>query len=210
MSNDEFFTETLTKADVDAVQAGALVDMDALFEQSVNQDDVRQTQADALKPYGSYVTLPVLNLQAGRQDVSKSSISPAGNKDRLTFRFFGPAQMTVTEKNTKSTKLPAGSIVKGQFGFNMSPERANKLKDGSDTGEPDGASQRWAQAVKAYETAYKAKPATFGDVVRYVQNYPVVIRVIQVGVPTDNNPEPDGEPGNIVMALSPVRETSGL
>ena len=200
---DDFFGST----PAGKTPQGTIPDMDALFEQAVNQEDVRQTQADALKPAGSYVTQPVLNLQAARAEMTRGSVSPQGHKDRLMFRFFGQAQMTVTEKNAKATGLPVGTIVKGQFGFGISPERADKT---SGTGGPDGASQRWAQAVKAYEFAYKTKPATMGDVVRYVQNYPVVIRVIQVGIPTDNNPEPDGEPGNVVMAISPVREAAGL
>ena len=206
MSNDEFFNSNPIQPAGGANSEGPITDMDTLFGTAVNQEDVRQTQADSLKPVGSYVTLPTLNLQASRVDMTRNSVSPSGAKDRLMFRFFGPAQMTVTEKNAKAAGQPAGSIVKGQFGFGISPERANKLKNGADSGEPDGASQRWAQAVKAYEVAYKAKPATMGDVVRYVQNYPVVIRVIQVGVPSEAYPEPDGEPGNVVMAISPVRE----
>ena len=203
---DEFFESPGTgpgNASGDTSPAG-LPDMDELFQQAVNQDDVRQTQADALKPTGSYITQPVLNLQASRVEMTRGSVSPLGLKDRLMFRFFGSAEMTVTEKNTKAAGLPVGSIVKGQFGFGISPERANKI---AGTGGPDGASQRWAQAVKAYEYAYKAKPATMGDVVRYLQNYPVVIRVIQGGIPSEAYPEPDGEPGNVVMALSPVRAT---
>ena len=145
------------------------------------------------------MTKPVLNLQAARA-------TEGFNAGRLVFRFFGPAVMTITEKNAKALKLAPGVEVYGQFGFGISPERRNAVKDGVDQGTPDGASQRWAQAVKAYEVAYKAKPATVGDVVRYLQNYPINIRVIQIGVPTDRNPEPDGEPGNIVMALSVVRE----
>lgn len=204
----EFFEEqTIQAGEVGAMQGGeVLPDMDSLFEQAVNQDEVRQTQSDALKPAGSYVTTPRLNLQAGRQKVSEFTALPGGGDTRLTFRFFGPAALTVTEKNSAALRLPVGSVVKGQFGFAMSPERGNKVKNGQDSGEPDGQSQMWAQAVKAYEIAHKQKPRTWGDVVRYVENYPVVLRVIQMNVPSERNPEPDGEPRNLVMALSPVRE----
>lgn len=177
----------------------AFPDMDALFEQGINLDEVRQTQADALKPVGSYITIPVLNLQVNR-------IAEGPNKGRLMGRFFGPAVLTVTEKNTKALKLAVGTQVRGQFGFGISPERANRFKDGADTGEPDNPSKLWAQSVMAYEQAYKAKPKTLGDVFRFVQNYATVLRVIQVGVPSERNPEPDGEPGNIVMNISAVRE----
>mgnify|MGYP001601854947 FL=1 len=178
--------------------APALPNMDDLFEQAVNMSDVRQTQADALKPAGSYVTIPTLTVQAG-------PVREGVNAGRFLIRFFGPAALTVTEKNAKALDLMPGTVVKGQFGFGVSPVRANKLKDGVDTGEPDNASKLWAMAVETYKAVYK-QVGTIGDVVKLIQNYPVVIRVIQVGVATDRNPEPDGEPGNIVMAISPVRE----
>ena len=205
MSNEDFFGTNVNTG----VTAGEMPDMDALFEQAVNQEEVRQVQSDALKPQGSYITEPILSLSATRAEVGENSIlaKPSADGKRLVFRFFGPASLTVTEKNTGSLKLPVGSIVRGQFGFGISPDRANSVKNGVDSGAPDGNSQRWAQAVKAYEQAYKSKPQTTGDVVRYLQGYPVVIRVIQIGVPSDRNPEPTGEPGNIVMALSAVRET---
>ena len=41
-----------------------------------------------------------------------------------------------------------------------------------------------------------------------MQNYPVVIRVIQMNVPSERNPDPDGEPRNLVMAISAVRDTN--
>ena len=176
------------------------LDMDQLFQAAVNEQDVRDIQEGVLKPNGSYTTIPVLNLQASRAKVGEfSTLARGRNEDgRVVFRFYGPAQMIVDEKSAPRVKLPVGTIVKGQFGFAVSPDRANKLKDGVDSGEPDGASQRWAQAVKAYEVAYKAKPASNGDVVRYLENYPVIIRVIQVGVATERNPEPDGEPSKCV------------
>lgn len=179
-----------------------LPDMDSLFEQSVNMDDVRQVQSDILKPAGSYVTQPDLSVQT-------SVVGEGPNKGRRLIRFFGAATLTVTERTSQRLKLPPGSVVPGTFGFAMSPERANKVRDSEDTGKPDLASQLWAQAVTAYQQVYRTKPTQVGDVVRYVQSIPVVLRVIQVGVPTERNPEPDGEPGNIVMALSPVREGRG-
>lgn len=178
--------------------AGAeiLPTMDELFEQAVDMEVVTRTQADALRPSGAYVTIPNLTVQAARQEKT----------GRLTFRFFGPAEMTVTDKSGPKLKLLPGTVVRGQFGFTTSPERANKVKAGVVTEEPDNASKLWAMGVRAFERAYQGKPRTFGDVVRYIQEFPVVLRVIQVGVPTESNPEPDGEPGNIVMGISPVRE----
>lgn len=204
MSNDFFDAPAgTTGGQVEgAASFDEIPDMDALFEKHVDFDDVRKTQSDSLKPVGSYHTVPVLNVQANR-------VKEGANAGRLMIRFFGPATLLVTEKNAKAAGLPVGTEIKAQFGFGISPERANKVqRDGTPTGEPDHSSKLWAQAVSAYEVAYKQKAATIGDVVRYVQNYPVVIRVIQVGVASAKNPEPDGEPGNIVMGISPVREPS--
>lgn len=192
----EWETQTVVQADV-----GPMPDMDSLFEQAVNMDDVRQTQADALKPTGSYLTVPQLSVQASR-------VQDGPNAGRLMFRFFGPAVLTVTERNTKALGVPAGTEIRGQFGFGISPERANKIRDGQATADPDNSSKLWAMAVRAYEQAARSKPQTFGDVVRYIQSYPTVIRVIQVGVPTERNPEPDGEPGNVIMAINPVRDAA--
>ena len=207
----EWDEQSSTKGNVTEADGNvsSLPSMDDLFEQAVNMDDVRRTQEDSLRPPGSYVTVPVLSVQA-------SKIAEGLNAGRLLFRFFGPAVLTVTEKNAKALKLAVGTEVRGQFGFTVSPERANKLtKEGVRTEEPDNPSKLWAQMVEAYKVVYQAKPGTFGDVLRYVQNSPGVIRVIQVGVQRvdkDGNPdgpEPTGEPGNIVMAFSPVREKRG-
>lgn len=182
-----------------ASQDTGMLDMDALFQKAIDQDEVRQAREDLLKPVGSYVTVPVLNKQVNR-------VEEGPNQGRLMIRYFGPAVLTVTDKNAARVRMPSGSQVKAQFGFAISPERANKLKDGVDTGEPDHPYKLWLQAVSAYEQAYKRKPSTIGEVAGYLENYAIVIRVIQVGVATERNPEPDGEPGNIVMGISAVRE----
>ena len=63
MSEDFFSGEqpTLTPGDVGTVPAADL-SMDALFEKAVDMDDVRKTEADALRPVGTYLTVPKLSL----------------------------------------------------------------------------------------------------------------------------------------------------
>lgn len=192
--------ETTTISSADNGGTSSLPSMDDLFERAIDYDDVRRTQSDVLKPTGSYVTVPVLSVQASR-------VAEGPNAGRVMYRFFGSAVLTVTEKNARALELPVGAEVRGQFGFGISPERRNKLPRNGEapSAEPDHSSKLWAQAVEAYKVTFKARASSEGDVVRYLQEFPAVIRVIQVGVATERNPEPDGEPGNIVMAISPVR-----
>ena len=193
MSND-WDNETITTKDVAIPNLGA--DMDTLFELAVNMDEVRQTQSDALKPAGSYTTIPALSVQ-------KKILDDGPNAGRPVIRFYGPAALTVVERNAKRTGLPVGTVVKGVFGFGISPTRAGKIKDGVRTNEPDLATTLWADAATAFKVAYHREPKVISELVEYVANYPVNIRVIKLE-PTDERP--DVEPGNLVMGLSAVRD----
>ena len=195
MSNEWDETTTLNNGAGEEPVEGIL-NMDALFEGAVNMNEVRQTQSDVLKPAGSYVTVPALSVQ-------KKIPEDGPNPGRPMIRFYGPATMTVVERTAKRTGLPVGTVVKGAFGFGMSPVRANKVKDGVRGAEPDLATTIWAESVTAFKAAYHREPALVSEVVEYVANYPVNIRVIKLE-PTDERP--DIEPGNLVMGLSAVRE----
>ena len=193
---------------------GGIPDMDALFEESVNQDSVRQTQQESLNPSGSYTTAPTWTRQVTQEKDSDrwlpAETHPAAG--RLVIRLFGMAEMTVTEKNSVALKLPVGTVARGFFSIRMSPHRAFSVdRQGNSTGKPDNATKLWAQAVTAYRKAYNTtadQAVSIGAVVKYVEEFPTVIQVRQFGVPTKNNPEPDGEPGNWVAAISAVREVS--
>ena len=195
MSNDWDNSDTIPSPL--AGTAGAFgADMDALFESAVNMDDVRRTQSDALKPAGLYTTVPTLAVQ-------KKILDDGPNAGRPMIRFYGPAALTVVERNAKRTGLPVGTVVKGVFGFGMSPTRAGKIKDGVRLTEHDLATTLWAESVAAFKIAYHREPKVVSEVVEYISGYPVNIRVIKLE-PTDERP--DVEPGNIVMGISAVRE----
>lgn len=207
MSNDFFEGErqVITSADT-----GVLVDMDALFEQQVNDDDVRKTQRDVILPVGSYVTVPVLTRQTSRvADSDRWVLEKPADSGRVIIRFFGMAEMTVSEKYATPAQ-PVGTLVRGAVPFSISPERAFSLtQNGESTGKLDNTTKLYAQAVAAYRQAYKvpgSQPISIGDVVRYLEGYPVVLAVRQFGVPTKNNPEPSGTPGNWVAAIQAVRD----
>ena len=64
----------------------------------------------------------------------------------------------------------------------------------------------WMQAVTAYKVAYGQEPGSKGDVLAYLRDYPIRLRVGQYNVPKEGGPEPTGEPGNTIYAISAVRE----
>lgn len=157
--------------------------MDELFEQQVKMDEVKQAEKDMLIPAATYTTVPALQVKKG--------VSEAG---RPYVRFFGPIQAVIEA---------TGEEVKANIGFAFSHVRQNRIdKDGEDTGKPDNMTKLYTNAVAAYKKAYGENPATVNDVINYIRDYPVRVRVIQVGVPTKNNPEPTGEAGNMVVAIS--------
>ena len=96
--------------------------------------------------------------------------------------------------------------------------RANKmLKDAHgqftiDSGQPDNKSMLWAQLFRAFQVAAGRKPENGAEMLDYLSDQPVKLRVIQVGVQRVDKegnpvgPAPDGEPKNFVMGIGVVRE----
>lgn len=175
-------------------------DKDQLIEDYLNAADdavqAGQTEKDLLAPAGTYTTMPG---QSFTWTPKVKEDEP--NKGRFSVRYFGPARMvkTVVDKETGESKEVA---VEARFGFGLSHVRVNK----KDSHEPDLQHKLFIRARRAYIEAYGSEPETNKDVYEYVRDYPTKLRVIQVGVPTERNPNPDGEPGNIVLDISPVRE----
>ena len=63
----------------------------------------------------------------------------------------------------------------GKIGFGMSPDV--KYKEGED--KADWNYRMFLGARKAFIEATGAEPATDGDVIRYVETYPIQVRVVQ-------------------------------
>lgn len=154
--------------------------LDEMFESSIDRDDLSKTEQEMLSPAGTYTTKPALLMRL-------FEVEKGDNKGRRMIRYFGAAH---------SDKANA----EGRFGFAISPIRVNKV-DGS----PDLPTKLWAMAVRAHDTAYGQKAESVKQVAEFIRDYPVNLRVIQMGVPTESNPEPQGEPGNLVVAISAVR-----
>ena len=169
--------------------------MDDLYEQQINYDDVRRTEADALRPVGTYTTgqLSMVKEVEGELDYSGN---PNPRKGREVLRYFGPATLVADEKTAPTLNVAVGTEIKGFFTFRMSSQRYNW-----DDGSPDTQSKLWTQAVKAYSVAYGEKATSVGQVADFVRDTPVRIRVIQKNTKEDSK----GEPRNDVVAVSAVK-----
>ena len=187
MSKDE---NTVGMDDAQTIGDSRL-DLDELYDQSVDQDAVDKVEADSLLPGGSYRSVPVLS-------ATPSTTKTGPNAGRRGFRLYG--SFTSQKPLIREEGLPA-HIVTGRLGFGLSPERRNKPD-----GQPDLQTKLWAQAVRTFIQAAGYKPETNRDVVKFLQDYPFGIRLGQVGVPTESNPTPDGEPDNMVFSLFHLRE----
>jgi hypothetical protein len=154
-----------------------------------------QTEKDMLPPVGSYVTVPALTMTYKIAD-------QGANAGRFTARFFGEARQSkkVVDKETGNEKELS---VSARFGFGLSHVRVNW----PDSNEPDTNTKLYIQARRAYVEAYGNEPETPRNVYEFVRDYPVVLRVIHKGIPTEKNPDPKGEPRADVIAISAVRES---
>ena len=185
-----------TSSGVEGGSTPAILTTDDLYEQQINYDDVRRTEADALRPVGTYTTTGQLSMVKEVEGELDYSGNPNPRKGREVLRYFGPATLVADEKTAPTLNVAVGTEIKGFFTFRMSSQRYN-WNDGS----PDTQSKLWAQAVKAYSVAYGEKASSVGQVADFVRDVPVRIRVIQKNIKEDSK----GEPRNDVVAISAVK-----
>jgi hypothetical protein len=179
------------------------LNMDQMWEGGIDNDELKRGAADLLLPVATYHTVPAITLTFNDQ-VGKFDGRPVGS----VARYFGQIIRLATEKDVAAGKAvkEGEQIGQGFIGFGVSPLRVNaKDRDGKDTGRPDRTYRLWMNAVTAYKLAYGADPQSKGDVLNFIRDYPVRVRVGQYNVPTENNPEPDGDPGNNVLAISAIK-----
>lgn len=152
------------------------VTMDDLYAAEIDSEAQTKERMELLLPVGTYVTTPPFDFKL---DTDKNG--------RKQARFFGEIVM---------------GEIKGKLGMRISWERVNKkiMENGVevDTGKPDNAYKLYLQASKAFASAYGREPKSAADVIPYLRDYPVRLRVIAL---------PDGD-SNMVVAISPVRTES--
>jgi hypothetical protein len=146
------------------------VSLDDLFSDGVNQDTLEQASKEMLLPVGTYVTIPPFTITKHGKD----------KNGRKYARFFGTIQLG--EKT-------------GKIGLAVSPEyRHPHDAEGNELEGPDRSYKNYVMASKAYKAAYGCEPAKEIDVLKYLSEYPVKLRVIQTS---------NGE--NMVVSISAVR-----
>jgi len=177
------------------------VNMDEMWSGEVDQDELTKGQADLLMPKGSYQAVGPRTLTFN-EDTDKFSGRPPGS----IARIFGEFCWKAREKDVAAglAKEVGQEIARGRVGFSVSPKRVNSKERGTDkdTGKPDRAFRLWMQANTAYKQAYQQVPSSGAEVLAFLRDYPDLgVFITQYNVPTERDPEPEGEPGNSVSSI---------
>ena len=139
-----------------------------IFDNALDNEQAKSEEKKLLLPEGWYTTELPTTLTAKIND-----------EGRRVARYFA------TVINNKDANIT------GKIGFGLSPDV--RYKDGED--KADFSYRMFLNARKAFIEATGVEPEKEGDVVRYVAEYPVQLRIIHT---------PDNE--NLVVAVRPVKE----
>lgn len=155
--------------------------MDSLFGMAVDNAKADEATAKMLDKAGTYRT-------------EKTTVTPRKNDGgRLVISVFGVGTNPKTGEKAK-------------ISVSLSPEYVEKTNKAGQL-EPDYMTKRYVEARNAYKAVFGESPANVGQVAEYLRDYPVAFRIVQVGVPTEANPEPQGEPGTLVVNISAVKQS---
>lgn len=152
---------------LDAVEQMDELEQD-IFDNPLDNEAAKAEEKKLLLPEGWYTT-----------ELPTTLTAKVNDEGRRVARYFA------TVINNKDTER------RGKIGFGMSPDV--KYKEGED--KADFSYRMFLNARKALIEATGAEPSTEADVVRYIETYPVQLRIIQT---------PDNE--NLVVAIRAVRE----
>lgn len=181
--------------------------LDEAFNEQVDTAAVAKREEEALLPEATYATVPALRCTAQRVKHSAFGDPAAGGKGRRIVRYFGEVKAQVKKQT------PEGEVVtevKGFLGFDISPDAAvvsetnQQGQPNRNAGKPDGLTKRWDMAVRAYQTASGAKPQTEAEVITFIRDYSVNIRLGRFA------PEDGSEPKNIVYAITAPRPEAAV
>ena len=166
----------------------SILNHDALWEQTYTSEDresLKKVAADSLLASGKYLKASAV--------VTRQSTIKRGDKE--IARPNARVQVHIVDAKDPEQK-------RGVQFFGVSPVRMNQTdrETGADTGKPDRMSQLYQQAYQAFKKVAGRDPESPAEVLDYLENQPYFVRVIQVG--TGDNAT--GEPGNMVVGISPV------
>lgn len=164
-------------------------DMDALFNKSVDDQQAAKIEQSLLLAAGTFRSTPPFTVSATHFEATAEK--PA----RTVFRAYGPVVWAGKVEPKDGSK-------EGRIGFAFSPDAQKKTNERTGEEEWDRLTKNYIMLRRAYMTAYGQAPATIGDLKSYLESYPVVLRIGQVGTQEDAT----GEPGNMVFAVSAARD----
>lgn len=176
--------------------------MDEFFSMEVDQSQVEETLRKGLVPSGTYQTDPAefgeMNVYPRLVEEKDDQGTVTGHRRVVRITGRGRAKVKIGEEM---------KLIEGRIEFEMSPEYRNKRdwNTGEISEQPDSRSKLWAQACKAFEATYHEKAKNGAQVVSYLTSTPVRFRIGQVGIATKANPNPDGEPKNLVFNITAIR-----
>ena len=144
--------------------------LDDLFQENIDEETVRKAEKELLLPVGTYTTVPPFSPTIGKDKTG-----------RPQARFWGTIQL---------------GDVQGKIGFRLSWVRKNAIdyETGAETDKPDRAYKNYIMAAKAFRAAYGQEPSSVGELVSYLRDFPIRLRVIQTS---------DGE--NMPVSIAAVR-----
>jgi len=142
------------------------------WNDEVDHKAVKQTTSDSMLPAGGYNTLPEMSLTRKKYD-----------DGRRVANFFGT--IVGCENRTEGRD--------GKIRFAISPDRRDK--EGVEEAKPDIKSRLYAQAVTTYEKVLGSKPATIEDVLTFIRDNPVRLRLMQ------------GDDDNVVLNIGAMRDS---
>jgi len=144
--------------------------LDDLFQSTIDEEETKAAERELLLPVGTYTTVPPFSPTVGKDKTGRPQV-----------RLWGTVQL---------------GDVTGKIGFRLSWVRRNAVdfETGAETDKPDRSYKNYIMAAKAFRAAYGQDPSNVGELITYLRDFPIRLRIIQTS---------DGE--NMPVTISAVR-----
>ena len=173
----------------------------------VSMSDATTILAAGLSPQGWYQTDPTRfgEMSVRPRELEEKDAYDVVTGKRRVIAFSGRAAAVIRDRKTgKSAEVEA------RIEFEIAAGAANQRnKRNFETGEemagPDLRSKLFAQAMSTFKQTYKEGPASLAALCEFLKVGVYRINMLAMGVPTERNPTPDGDPRNLVFVIAPVK-----
>lgn len=153
------------------------VDLQSLYSKAIDHQKSQKDTVALLDEPGTYHSVPEMSITVKSNESGRITVAVAGKG--ISPKTGGTAYIRAY----------------------LSPDAVYK----DDGKTPDFKYARWLEAVSAYRGTFGSLPDSEGLVVEYLQKYAAAFTIKRIGVPTKDNPEPDGEPGTMVTRIGAVK-----